>query len=227
MSDDGWKEAAQEYHEQRASNGGNGRDRDESEIIQLEINRLARLNLVDYERERAAAAERLEMRASILDRVIEAERKKSGDGSKQGRALKLPEPAPWPDPVDGAQLLRDLSSAIRRYVIMPDHMADACALWATHTYSIRCHIYLHHSAARCCRTRRRVIILSRCTSVTVASSSWPTPSFQQPRHAHLCGQHGRTRKRYGLPRAMPGRLGCVSWEPSRLPRSNGRRPKGV
>src|SRR5205809_3502587 len=116
MSDDGWKEAAQEYHEQRASNGGNGRDRDESEIIQLEINRLAKLSLVEYERERAAAAERLEMRASILDRVVENERRKCGDDRKQGHALTLPEPRPWPDPVDGAALLRDLAAAIRRHV---------------------------------------------------------------------------------------------------------------
>jgi hypothetical protein len=50
--------------------------------------------------------------------------------------LKLLEPARWPDPVDGAQLLSDLSRTIRRYVIMRDHMADASAVWVAYTYLI-------------------------------------------------------------------------------------------
>jgi putative DNA primase/helicase len=113
-------------------NGGNGHD--ESEVIQLEITRLARLNLVEYDRVRKAAAQRLEMRAAILDRVVEAERKKFGDDCKQGHALTLPEPKPWPAPVDGTELLHDLVAAIRRHVVMPEHCAIATALWIVHTH---------------------------------------------------------------------------------------------
>jgi uncharacterized protein DUF3631 len=109
---------------------------DKSEIIQLEIRRLAKLGPVEYEHERTPAAERLEMRASALDRAVGAERKKSGDDGKQGHALILPEPKPWPDPVDGAELLHDLAASIRRYVVMPDYSADATALWIVHTYML-------------------------------------------------------------------------------------------
>ena len=41
-----------------------------------EISRLAKLSLIEYERERKDAAERLNVRASILDRLVEAERDK-------------------------------------------------------------------------------------------------------------------------------------------------------
>jgi hypothetical protein len=55
-------------------------------------------------------------------------------GALQGRPLELPEPEPHPEPVNGATLLNDLASVIRRYVVMPTHCADAVALWALHTF---------------------------------------------------------------------------------------------
>ena len=69
----------------------------------IEIKRLAKLPLVQYERERTAAAKRLGMRASIIDRIVSAERPREDE--KQGRAIELPEPAPSEDEVDGEELL--------------------------------------------------------------------------------------------------------------------------
>ena len=68
-----------------------------------EIVRLANLNPVQYEHERKDAAERLRLRASVLDRLVSAER--PVNEGMQGRALSLPEPEPWPQPVDGGELL--------------------------------------------------------------------------------------------------------------------------
>ena len=99
----------------------------------VEISRLAKLGTLEYERERKAAAERLDIRASILDRLVAAERETSGD-DRQGRALILPEPAPWPEPIEGTDLLDALSAAVRGHVVMADHAADTAALWAVHTY---------------------------------------------------------------------------------------------
>ena len=79
-----------------------------------EISRLAKLGKLEYERARKAAAKRLKVRAPTLDRLVAAERDQSDDGSKQGRALNLPEPEPWPEPVNGAELLDALSASIRR-----------------------------------------------------------------------------------------------------------------
>jgi len=45
-------------------------------------------------------------RAPILDRLVAAARGgDNGDAPKQGRALSLPAPEPWQEPVEGAALL--------------------------------------------------------------------------------------------------------------------------
>jgi Protein of unknown function (DUF3631)/Primase C terminal 2 (PriCT-2) len=103
-----------------------------------EIRRLAGLSVIDYERERKDAAERLNVRASILDRLVAAERDEFEDDGKQGRILSLPEPEPWPEPVDGAALLAAISANIRRHVVVSDHAADTAAFWAVHTYLVDC-----------------------------------------------------------------------------------------
>jgi hypothetical protein len=106
-----------------------------------ELERLAKLSTVQYEHERKQAAERLNVRASILDRLVQAERERLGlvevEG-RQGRSISLPEPEPWPTPVDGAALLDGIAEAIGRYVIMPEHARHAAALWVAHTYLLDC-----------------------------------------------------------------------------------------
>jgi putative DNA primase/helicase len=103
-----------------------------------EISRLAKLGRLDYERERKDAAKRLDVRAPALDRIVAAKRDQFDDGSKQGRALSLPKPEPWPDPVNGAELMDALAASIRRHVVMPDPAADTAALWVLHTYLLDC-----------------------------------------------------------------------------------------
>jgi putative DNA primase/helicase len=106
--------------------------------LNAEVRRLAALGAFEYERERKGAAERLSVRTAVLDKLIAAEREKSDDGGKQGRALSLPEHEPWPEPVNGAELLDALSAVIRRYVVMSEHAANSAALWAVHTHLIDC-----------------------------------------------------------------------------------------
>ena len=107
----------------------------------IEITRLAKLSLLEYDQQRKAAAEKLDVRASILDRLVAAERARlglaGGDDGLQGSAVTFEEIEPWPEPVNGAQLLNDIASAIRSYVIMSDHGCDIDALWVVHTYVIR------------------------------------------------------------------------------------------
>jgi len=103
-----------------------------------EISRLAKLGTLEYERERKEAAKRLNVRPSILDRLVAAGRHEFDDDEKQGRTLSLREPEPWPEPINGAELLGELSAAIRRHVVMPDWAADTVALWAAHTHLVDC-----------------------------------------------------------------------------------------
>jgi hypothetical protein len=97
-----------------------------------EIARLAKLTSAQYERERKAAAQRLGFRATILDRLVQAER--PNRDSKQGRALSFAESEPWPEPVSGQDLLDSIADLIRRHVVVPEHSDDVAALWIVHTY---------------------------------------------------------------------------------------------
>lgn len=48
----------------------------------------------------------------------------------------FPEVAPWPDTIDGAELLREVADLIRRHVIADPATVNAAALWAAFTWFI-------------------------------------------------------------------------------------------
>jgi putative DNA primase/helicase len=103
----------------------------------LEITCLASLPVLEYGRERKPAAKRLGVPVSMLDREVEAARgdRAATDGG-QGRALNLPVPEPWLDPVDGVALLDALAVAVWRYVVLSEADAHSVALWvlAVHAF---------------------------------------------------------------------------------------------
>jgi hypothetical protein len=104
-----------------------------------EIERLAKLLPLKYERERKAAAEARGLRASLLDRLVAAKRTEMGlDGAngKQGRPIEFPEPELWPYEVDGAALIAALAAALAKHIVMSAHQAVAAALWVVHAYLI-------------------------------------------------------------------------------------------
>jgi putative DNA primase/helicase len=94
------------------------------------IKRLAELPSLDYERCRKQEAKRLDMRAPVLDREVKAARPKAADGNDLG----LFDPEPWSEEVDGDDLLDRIVDALRTYVVMPPHVAEATALWALHCH---------------------------------------------------------------------------------------------
>jgi putative DNA primase/helicase len=115
---------------------GSGPETDQGEInVDAEIARLAKLRPVEYERERKDVAARLGVRASILDKLVAAERPNDG-APGQGRRLELFEPEPWPEPVNGTRLLDDVVAAVRKYVILGEPDAHTIALWVLHTHCL-------------------------------------------------------------------------------------------
>jgi putative DNA primase/helicase len=106
--------------------------------VDAELERLAKLSMFEYERGRTAAAEKLKLRAAILDKLVFAKRAELGlgeqDDGKQGHPLKYDEPEPWPEPVDGAQLLDEIAAAVLRFMILPKLGDIIAALWVVHTY---------------------------------------------------------------------------------------------
>ena len=117
-----------------------GEDEDEDDA-DIEITRLAQLSLLEYAQQRKAAAKKLgDIPVTMLDKVVQAERERLGldgdDDGKQGHAISFPEPEPWPEPVNGAELLNGIAAAVRTHVVMSDHGRDTTALWTLHAYLI-------------------------------------------------------------------------------------------
>jgi putative DNA primase/helicase len=113
------------------------RDRDAETTA--EIKRLAALSLIEYERQRKNAAEKLGIdRITVLDKAVEGRRAENSDTKGQGRPLDLPEIEPWPDPVNGAELLDQVVACVRQYLILPDGGAETIAFWVLHTHVFDC-----------------------------------------------------------------------------------------
>ena len=70
------------------------------------VARLAAMPPMDYDRVREVEAERLKVRVSTLDKEVEMARRR-GHQTQAGDADDefLIDPEPWPEPVDGADLL--------------------------------------------------------------------------------------------------------------------------
>jgi putative DNA primase/helicase len=142
-------EAARAHHDSaKPFNAGEARDRAGSGERtpklddDAELERLARLSPLEYGRARKDAAKRLiGGSVTFLDVAVKAKRGalrlNKGD-DLQGQELDFREPEPWPEPLDGAELLDDMTSAVKRYVVMAEHAARACALWIVHTYLLDC-----------------------------------------------------------------------------------------
>jgi putative DNA primase/helicase len=115
--------------------------------LDAEIGRLSTLAPAQYEHERKEIADRFKIRTTVLDRLVTAVRG-NGPDERQGHALDLRPPEPWPEPVDGAELLDDITAAIKRYVVIAEHAARACALWCLHTYLLDCFLISPRLAIR-------------------------------------------------------------------------------
>jgi putative DNA primase/helicase len=103
------------------------------------VARLSKLEPAAYDRVRKAESLRLGVRTATLDHDVDKARpapSTTGEPSPgKGRALGLVDPEPWPDPVDGVELIGDLVRQISRYVILSDHAAIGAALWALHAHA--------------------------------------------------------------------------------------------
>ena len=106
-----------------------------------EIERLAALEPINYEVIRVSEAKRLGIRPRVLDHEVAKKRRALGlegaDGDPgQGRAVKILDVLPWPDPIDGDHVASALAAALKTYVVLSDVAADAIALWVLHTWMV-------------------------------------------------------------------------------------------
>jgi len=93
---------------------------------------LASLKPLEYEKVRKEQAKLMDCRPAILDALVKAAR------SDESEADRLPfaEVEPHPEPIDPAQLLDEVSSTIRQFIVMDTEQAHAAALWVAFTWFI-------------------------------------------------------------------------------------------
>ena len=92
-----------------------------------EIERLARLSPLEYDRAREREAKALGVRVGTLDLEVATLRKRAGDEAGSGGLWQDPEP--WPEAVAGADLLDALAGTFERHVVAPTGAVNAFALW--------------------------------------------------------------------------------------------------
>jgi hypothetical protein len=73
--------------------------------------------------------------AYAVPRAYPARKPEKAERVRQGHAVELETPEPWPEPVDG-EVLPDRLSATCAYVALPEHASAALALWVLHAYAI-------------------------------------------------------------------------------------------
>jgi len=98
---------------------------------QDEIKRLAKLPTIEYDRARKSAAANLGVKVGTLDREV-ANRRATNEAAQD--FLPHWAVAPCEEKVDGAALLDSLCEYLKRFVILPEHTAEALALWILHTW---------------------------------------------------------------------------------------------
>ncbi len=96
---------------------------------------LAALSEIAYQKRRSEAAAQLDIGVTVLDKIVKKARASLGTDTKgQGRPIEIPVIEPWPEQVNGAVMLDEVVSLVKRYMILPDGGPEMTALWATHTH---------------------------------------------------------------------------------------------
>ncbi|MBN1443107.1 MAG: DUF3631 domain-containing protein [Planctomycetes bacterium] len=127
--------------------------------VELEGEDDLRRAVVRAEAIRRLSASGVRRAASMVDAAL---RGASGDASASGGAahdcVLFEEVEPWPEPVDGAQLLDVLAREARRHLVLPGGAAEALAIWILFThvhdaFTISPRLAITSPEKRCGKTR--------------------------------------------------------------------------
>jgi len=98
------------------------------------IQHLAELPLFEYDRVRKEEAKRLGVRTDTLDQTVQSFRADTSSDDIAGEEIIFSDIKPWPDPVDGVELLNEIAETIGSHMAMPEHSIYATVLWCVHTH---------------------------------------------------------------------------------------------
>lgn len=100
-----------------------------------------------------------------------------------GDRLTLSEPEPWPDTVNGQELLKEITEVLPRFLVLPPHGAVAIALWIVHTYATKILTYspllkIHSPQMRCGKSTAVELIGHLVNKPIIASSMTPAALYR-------------------------------------------------
>lgn len=93
------------------------------------IRRMASLSEIEYEKCRKAEAEKMGIRATVLDKLVQSNRRES-----QSAVSDFNDVAPWESAVNPSKLLDNIAGTVRRFIVCEDETVNAVALWAAMTW---------------------------------------------------------------------------------------------
>lgn len=110
------------------------------ESEEAKITRLASLSDLAYFRVQQDSAKALKISVSQLDKLVKKEKVRlaaeSDSGTEGGSFVLFEEIEPWPDTVNGADLLDLMTQTIQRFTVLSTEQARACSLWTAFTWFI-------------------------------------------------------------------------------------------
>jgi len=98
------------------------------------FDRLAALTPAQYDRVRQAEATSLGIRLETLDAEV-AKCRPDVSYDAQARAVKLQPVEPWPEPVDGSEVLTQVTARFTLHIVLPPGAAVELALWEAHVHA--------------------------------------------------------------------------------------------
>ncbi|MEN8129845.1 MAG: hypothetical protein ABFS45_06545 [Pseudomonadota bacterium] len=101
--------------------------------LQTTVDELAKLPPLEYEQRREKEASALKVRISVLDKEVEKARHVEAEEAADNVVERLD---PWDEPVNGDDLLKELSSLIDDHVITKKGSASAIAAWALGSFCL-------------------------------------------------------------------------------------------
>lgn len=101
----------------------------DADAIDRRLDELAQLATLDYELARKQAAKDLGLRGKVLDQAVQERR----EDSKLEPFMADVEP--WPEPVDGEELLSGIRDVLTRHLVLPKAAPITMALWVIHAHA--------------------------------------------------------------------------------------------
>lgn len=129
------------------------------EELEAEIIRLAQYDKRDYALCRQSTADKFGIKVTALDEFVndEIQKHQPHKDCNPGQTIALSQIVPWPEKIDPANLLSELTRTIEKYVVIGEHEATATALWIVFTHcfdgaSISPLLYICSPEKRCGKT---------------------------------------------------------------------------